>query len=602
MRADLMRLTRRDVVAAPVGQRRGLLVAAALASVAVIGAAAYIALSPRSSAPESAAVASPSPTYAFEQLTTSGNAEAPAFSPDGRFVVYAQTEGALTSLRVRQVATGSNTQVVAPEAGAVIGFPTVTPDGGFIDFLSGTATRRSLQRVPFLGGTSRTILEHVSSPVGWSPDGKQMAFIRTDGMLSELIVADANGGGERVLATRTSPKYFLSVFIVGNPPVRPAWSPDGRVIALYDVGEFDQRILFVDVVTGAETARDAQGGFQPRGLAWLDSSSLVLSQPQEEGQRVQLWRMSYPGGAVSPLTTDLNSYIGVDLDSSRGSLVTTRRETRTSLWVGDAAGAAGKEILAPTLFTGRFVWVSWAGERVLYNSTSSGRASVSAARPEGGTDENVAPEGPNLLGGDGTSDGRTLVYARRGDGLWKTDAAGRSPVQLSQAETFDAVITPDDRHVVFLSSQSGRESPWIVPIDGGEATQLFSESTGWSTMDISSDGRLMFIASGRIVICDLPACTNRRDVKVPPSLLDRPRWTPDGQRIAYVGAGGTNLWSVGLDGAAPRQITQFPEGASGRTIATFDWSHDRKRLAIVHTSTTNDIVLMRRQGAGTIAP
>ena len=175
-------------------------------------------------------------------------------------------------------------------------------------------------------------------------------------------------------------------------------------------------------------------------------------------------------------------------------------------------------------------------------------------------------------------------------------------MQLSTAETFDVVVTPDDRHVVFLSSQSGRESPWIVPIDGGEATQLFTESTGWSTMDISSDGRLMFIASGRIVICDLPACANRRDVKVPPNLLDRPRWTPDRQRIAYVGAGGTNLWSVGLDGAAPRQITQFPEGASDRVIATFDWSRDGKRLAIVHTATTNDIVLMRREGASTISP
>ena len=95
------------------------------------------------------------------------------------------------------------------------------------------------------------------------------------------------------------------------------------MIALYDVGDFNPRILFVDVVSGAETVRDAHGGFQPEGLAWLDSSSLVLSQPQEEGQRVQLWRMSYPDGAVSPLTTDLNSYIGVDLDSSRGSLVTT---------------------------------------------------------------------------------------------------------------------------------------------------------------------------------------------------------------------------------------------------------------------------------------
>ena len=254
-------------------------------------------------------------------------------------------------------------------------------------------------------------------------------------------------------------------------PLRPAWSPDGRTIALYEIGEFDPRVVFVDVATGAETIREARGGFQPRGLAWLGPASLVLSQPEEEGQRIQLWRMSYPDGAVSPLTNDLNSYIGVDLDSSRGSVVTMRRETRTSLWVGDAAGVSGKEMVPPTLFTGRFVWVSWAGERVLYNSTSSGRASVAALRPDGGVDEDLAPAGPNLLSGVGTSDGRTLVYARRNDGVWKTDAAGRFPVQLTADEAFDVRMTPDDRYVVFLSSRSGVEALWTIPIDGGQSTQ-----------------------------------------------------------------------------------------------------------------------------------
>jgi len=52
-------------------------------------------------------------------------------------------------------------------------------------------------------------------------------------------------------------------------------------------------------------------------------------------------RMSYPDGAVSPFINDLNSYIGVDVDSTRGSLVTSRRKTRTSVWVGDATGTNG---------------------------------------------------------------------------------------------------------------------------------------------------------------------------------------------------------------------------------------------------------------------
>ena len=593
MRADLTRLSRDHEASPPARGNLGIVAAALTIALAIVGV--YLARSSRSTSEESPAASSAPPPYEIEQLTASGTAAAPAISPDGRFVVYAQTDGDATSLRVRQVATGSNTQVVAPEAGVVLGFPTVTPDGGFVDFVRGLGARRTLQRVPFLGGTQRTVIEHISSPVGWSPDGTRMAFIRHDGMRSELIVADANGGGERVLARRQVPLYLLSVFIVGEPPVRPAWSPDGRVIALYEFGDFDPRVVFVDVTTGAETIREARGGFQPRGLAWLGPAALVLSQPQEEGQRVQLWQMSYPDGAVSPLTNDLNSYIGVDLDSSRSRLVTTRLETRTSLWVGDAAGLGGKEIVPPTLFTGRFVWVSWAGPRVLFNTTSSGRASVAAVGPEGGVDEDVAPAGPNLLNGAATSDGRTLVYARRGDGVWKTDSAGRSPVQLTALEAFDVRITPDDRHVVFLSSKSGAESPWIVPIDGGEAAQVFNAPTSWGTLDISPDRRLLFMSGGRMVICDLPTCANRHEMNLPANYEGRPRWTPDGQRIVYIGRGGANLWSIGLEGGTPRQFTRFPESASGRSIGAFAWSRDGKRLAIVHTSATHDIVLIKRR-------
>ena len=50
---------------------------------------------------------------------------------------------------------------------------------------------------------------------------------------------------------------------------------------------------------------------------------------------------------------------------------------------------------------------------------------------------------------------------------------------------------------------------------------------------------------------------------------------------------------MGLDGGAPRQITHFPKG-SGRVMSAFAWSRDGKRLAIVRTATTNDIVLIRR--------
>jgi Tol biopolymer transport system component len=579
-----------QVLATLVGRHRGMIAAGALALALAVAGGLYASWPRNPSEPTPDAASSPA--YEIEQLTASGNAGAPAISPDGQFVAYVQTDGTSTSLRVRQVRTGSNNQLVAPEAGAIVGFPTFTPDGVYVDFLrlTGGSAAGTLERVPFLGGSRRTIVEGVSSPVGWSPDGSQMAFIRYDGSRSWLFVADADGGGERMLATRDVPSMFLSFFIVGGPPVRPAWSPDGRTIAVYEIGDFAPRVVFVDVATGTEFVREAHGGFQPRGLAWLGPAALVLSQPEEEGRQVQLWRMSYPDGVVTPLTNDLNSYVGLDLDRARRSLVTSRVETRSSIWVGDGAAVRGTDVVPPTLFTGRFLWVSWAGDRILFNATDSGRASVVAIRPQGGPAEEIASMGPNLLNAAGTSDGRTLVFARRSEGLWKTDGTGRAPVLLTKDTTFDVRVTPDDRQVVFLSSRGGVEAPWTMSLDGGEPTVIANVPSNWGTIDISRDGRVAFRTRETIVACELPACTNRRELS-PSPFAGRMRWTPDGERIAYIEASGGNLWSVGLDGGPPEQITRFPESASAPRIAAFAWSGDG-RLALVRTTTTTDIVLI----------
>jgi hypothetical protein len=124
---------------------------------------------------------------------------------------------------------------------------------------------------------------------------------------------------------------------------------------LYEQHDLKTPLVFVDATTGADSVRDSGGSHLPQGLAWLGPQSLVLSQPEELGQRIQLWRMSYPDGSVARLTNDLSSYIGVDVDDARASVVTARRERRAGLWVGDATGAGSVEVVPPpSLSAGRF--------------------------------------------------------------------------------------------------------------------------------------------------------------------------------------------------------------------------------------------------------
>jgi Tol biopolymer transport system component len=543
--------------------------------------------------------------FEIRQLTASGNAMHPAISPDGSYLVYVQQKpGPLPagSLWVRQIATSRNIEIVPAEPGVMLAVPTITPDGDFVDFgrMQIPSTTPGLWRVPLLGGgTPRLLAERVWSAVGWSPDGRQMAFVRVDQTGdSALVVADADGRHEHVLATRQQPRHFLSMSTVGAPPVRPAWAPDGRTIALFELQDLETPLVFVDAVTGADSVRDSGGSHLPQGVAWLGPHSLLLSQPEELGERIQLWRMSYPDGALSRLTNDLNSYVGVDVDIARASVVTARRERRVSLWIGDATGTEGAEVVPPLPFGGTIPWLSWAGERVLVDMTMGGHVSIAAVAPAAGAEpaEIVA----NALQGVGTSDGRTFVFVRGNDGLWRSDGAGGPPTQLVTGEglAVEPVVTPDDRHVIFLSSRSGVMSPWIVPLDGGPPTQIVE--TASFSVDVSTDGRLLVHSRNDrgalvAVVCDLPACTNRRDLALPenaPREVGQIRFMPDGRAIAYPAGRGKNLWSLPLDGGPPTQLTHFSDAPSTPSIARFAWSRDGK-LAMTRTTVAQDIVLFR---------
>jgi Tol biopolymer transport system component len=546
--------------------------------------------------------------FEISQLTTSGNALAPAISPDGRYVVYVQRDGDDTSVWLRQVATSSNVKIVDKIGGTLLG-PSVTPDGSFVDYDTirigdgGMPTGPQLWRVPFLGGTPKKLLDNVWTRPAWSPDGQQMSFVRVDVAADSdsLVIANADGTNQRVLNTRQRRKSgLISAFsVVSGITPRPAWSPDGRVIAVFgfDSASGGMVVVFVDAATGAETMRPAQGGFVPGGLAWLGPTALLLSQPKTTGFREQLWRMSYPDGVVTPVTNDLSRYLGVDVDVARTSVVTARSETRVGIWVGDTMGRGFSEIVPSFPSTATIMSVQWAGDRVLYDAGTGDVFTIAGVTPGSGPAVELASDASFP---SGTSDGRAVVFARNppsAQGLWKTDiASGSPPVRLFADFSSFPIVSPDDQHVVFISPKTGLQSPWIIPINGGEPKQIVNAFAGVNSVDISPDGRrILFFTSDpqnqfRVAVCDLPDCTNRMNLAVPPRFrYVTTRFTPDGQGFAYVDSSGMNVWVQPFKGGAPRQVTQFTD----RTIMALAYSRDGKRLAIARAMVTSDIVLLK---------
>jgi serine/threonine protein kinase len=163
------------------------------------------------------------------RLTQSGKAADVAVSPDGQYVVYVLREGEMQSLNVRQVATGSDVQILPAEAVSYTGL-TFSRDGNYIYFVRSNRTNllaSDLFQVPVLGGTPRQLIHDIDAPVSFSPDGRRFAFVRgvPDKNEAHLLVAQADGSGERLLARM--PALVAQGYLFG-----PAWSPGGQTIVV----------------------------------------------------------------------------------------------------------------------------------------------------------------------------------------------------------------------------------------------------------------------------------------------------------------------------------------------------------------------------------
>jgi Tol biopolymer transport system component len=414
-----------------------------------------------------------------------------------------------------------------------------------------------------------------------------MAFIRSNVATnpSSLVVADADGGNQKVLVTGQIPElHFLSVIMPGAPKVRPAWSPDGQVIAVISQSEAS-KLVFVNTSDGK--MRSVNAGLNPSGLDWISGSSLVIAQSGDSGQS-QLWRVSASDGTLSRITNDVNIYRGISVGADRTTLVTARTEAHAVLWIGNGDATEGKEIQEPALSSAQNVLV-WNEDRLVFGSLGT---IFSLPRDTAQAQEIVR----NAVGPNFSPDGKTLVYVSPPPkaGVWKADADGRNPVELVPGGAFWPAVTHDNQNVIYQSFAAGALQLWVAPLAGGKPKLLNPVDAAHPA--ISPDGKMLAFGSREreqwfISVCDLPDCAEVRHVRPMDVRLFVLHWTPDGKGIAYASlAAGANIWIHPLDGSPERQLTHVTDN---RQFVDFGWSRDGKRFATARESTSQDIVLFR---------
>ena len=531
------------------------------------------------------------------RLTQSGKAMDVAISPDGQYVVYVLQEGEKQSLNVRQVATGSDVQILPPDVVNFAGL-TFSPDGNYIYFVrsyKGTLLYNDLFQMPVLGGTPRQLVRDIDAPISFSPDGRQFAFVRgvPDKSEADLLVAQVDGSGERLLARL--PVVVVTGFFFG-----PAWSPDGKTIAVTTMEATKGLRAVVSAIAVSDgTLREIYSSPNPVGqVRWLGDGSGLLAAIADpsQGFRGQLWHISFPGGEARRFTNDLMDYqnYSLDLTRDRKTLVTIEARRASDLWVaptGDSSRA--RQIISggPAVFG-----LSWmANGGIFYNSNGE----LFAVRPDGSNRTLLTPSERNNFSLEACGDGRFVVfgsYRNEKVNVWRMDADGSNPTQLTN-EGFagSPTCSPDGKWVVY--ARFNDMSVWRVPIQGGTPTQLKIQNRSSPLAQVSPDGKLLaYTAWGATISSPAVLTVVPFDGGEPLYRFDLPaaaawfRWAPEGKALDYslTRGGVSNIWRQPLAGGPPKQVTNF----KSEQIFSFDWSHDGKQLALARGTRSHDAILI----------
>jgi Tol biopolymer transport system component/DNA-binding winged helix-turn-helix (wHTH) protein len=533
-------------------------------------------------------------------LTRSGNCARAAISPDGRYIVYVALDRGAESLWAKQVATTSSIELVPP-AEVSYGGITFSSDGNYIYYGMRKRDERAwkLYRMAVPGGPSTMLREGVWG-ITLSPDNKKFAFVREDASRGEsaLIVSNLDGTEERKLSARNYPDRLRV----------PAWSPDGKIIAVSD-GNADTSIpninvIAVDAENGTEKPITSERWPWIGAVAWLtDGSGLLMVARDLDSTSNQIWLLSYPGGETSRITNDLSYYSAFDLSLTPDSrlLVSSQVAYLTNVWVQSAEESDSGQDVTPG--EGGYWGLSWAPDgRIVYSSGASRKFDLWIMEPDGtGQKQLTADSGAN--GSPAVSpDGRYVVFMSDRSGpqnIWRMDRDGGNLRRLTSGSGEDRPsCSPDGKWVVYTSTYSAMPTLWKVSIDGGEPVQLTNSSS--LAPAISHDGRrIAYFYTDREANFPKMAVTSFAGGQ-PVKLFDVPssvsasagiRWTPNDRALSYVDtrAGVSNLWSQPLDGSPAKQLTRFRSSL----IFFFDWSRDGKQFACSRGAWTSDIVLIK---------
>jgi len=557
----------------------------------------------------------PFQNFTITQVTRTGKAGQAALSPDGKYILHVQNENGRRSLWLRNIPTGSDTQVIAPEA-ASYRQPIFSPDGNYIYFKKAAnkqETQWDVFRAPVLGGTPQVVSRDVDSDLTFSPDGHRFAYVRANDPEPgkyQLLTANLDGSDETVLAT-------APLMAGGSIPSFISYSSDGKKIIYAYVtggdilGHVDSFDVATKKIATLASLKDNQV-FTIRALPNNQGALAVYSQKGGDSDQTQVGWLSKQG-ELKPITRDTNRYITLTLSADGKSAATVQVKTARSVSLLDGSGSAPSTVESTLAQANGSRQMDWSEDGKILVSDGVG---ITRMDRDGQNASNLLSDPNAQITAFRHCGSNHLVIAWWAHGsanairVWRTNADGSAPQPITSGFYDNRPFCSPDGKTVYYLDDEGVGTLMRVPVEGGKAEPVAGATVAnqfglVGITSIAADGKtITYIANVTDPVthtASVKLATLGLDGTAPatPRLLDLdPRFTSTGARpvpghnaIAYpiTQDGVSNLWMQPADGGPVTQLTHFPS----EEITSFGWSPDGKTLAVSRAQENADVVLLK---------
>jgi Tol biopolymer transport system component len=504
------------------------------------------------------------------------------------------------SLWIAQIKGGKDIELRPPDDNLVRGVA-FSPDGEALYFTleESDESEGGLFQIPILGGVEKKLSDSPRGTFVLSPDGTQVAYFQRskENDDSALVVANLDGTGEREVVTRPAGRHFQSR--------APAWSPDGTMLA---VGAIENESIqsdeiFIVRVEDGQTKQLTNLDWKlVYNLVWRPDSRGLIAVAIDKAETLRhVWRVEYPGGAVSRLSSDLVDYgQALSISGDGRSLLAVQASAESNIWVAPSGDLSKARQISFSSINGAFGWngLEWTPDnRIVFVAGVTRNKAIFTMSGEGGDIRQITSGGFFDQQPTVSPDGRIVVFCSDRSGtyeIWQVNIDGTDLRQLTTGGGCSPDITPDGTSIVYVSNRGGKETLWTISLEGREPVQL----TRKESLDpkVSPDGK--FIACGYRADERSPvrlAILDSRDGSLV-KMFDMPRstnfnggieWMPDGKAVT-IRDWANGIWKQDVGGGAPVTLEGLPQ----EKLYAYDWSRDGRTFAFSRGRGIADAVLI----------